>query len=278
MLYYDNGDSLDLVGFNGGTAYIRANIGYERYYWDEFTESCTDEGWDDSGYVNGQAQAMKVTGMSPDRALVGTSPRITISGRGFGNSSSTSVEGDSGLTVNNDDNFSVNDTQISANMTIATNATPGTHHLTVHVGDVDDTVDFFVQIPKALVRQAFPAEYQTNVSQQSTGISTLMPLTDGSVIGFDGQAFEAPVGTPLTHRCGGYRLFLYQLVDQGGNPIKPGSNVTVTINETFTDQSGDTGGNVSKGNAPTNNAGYVADINGLLKAGGSCLSSSIQFK
>jgi hypothetical protein len=37
VLYYDNGDTLDLVGFNGGTAYIRANIGYERYYWEDLT-------------------------------------------------------------------------------------------------------------------------------------------------------------------------------------------------------------------------------------------------
>lgn len=101
-----------------------------------------------------------------------------------------------------------------------------------------------------------------------------MPLTDGSVIGFDGQAFQAPVGTPLTHQCGAYRLFLYQLVDQEGTPIQPGSNVTVTVNETFTDQSGDTSANVFKGSAPTNNAGYVADVNGLLTSAGSCVTQA----
>jgi hypothetical protein len=45
---------MDLVGLNGGTAYIRANIGYERYYWEELTSSCQDEGMD-TGYVDGQA-------------------------------------------------------------------------------------------------------------------------------------------------------------------------------------------------------------------------------
>jgi len=44
VLYYDNGDNLQLVGFNGGTAYLRANIGYERYYWEEQASYCKDEG------------------------------------------------------------------------------------------------------------------------------------------------------------------------------------------------------------------------------------------
>lgn len=271
ILFYGNGSEADILGFLGGKANFQANIGYEQYAWDGL--ECLDGGFNfaDTG---GSADVLKVNSVTPDRALIGSSPRITISGRGFGDSSTTSVEGDNGLTVDNEHNFGVNDTQISANMTIAANATPGQHTLTVHVGDVDATVHFFVQIPKALLRQAFPSEYQSHVAQDTTGVSTLVTLTDGSVTGFDGQVFEAPVGSPLTHRCGGYRLFLYQLVDQEGKPIKPGSNVTVTVNETFTDQSGDSVANVFKGSAPTNDVGYVADVNGLLTSAGSCLTQA----
>ena len=52
VLYYDNGDNLQLEGFNGGTAYIQADIGYERYYWNNFY--CADEGMDIAN-ANGQA-------------------------------------------------------------------------------------------------------------------------------------------------------------------------------------------------------------------------------
>ena len=88
VLYYDNGESLDLVGFNGGTAYITANFGYERYYWNEFTESCTDEGWDDSGSANGQAHTITVTSISPSRGVVSATTPVILTGTNF-----TSIDG-----------------------------------------------------------------------------------------------------------------------------------------------------------------------------------------
>jgi len=220
----------------------------------------------------------KITGINPPRGLLGTKVRIIISGTGLADANgSASVQGETGLDVNNVDNFHANNTQISADMTIAGNVSEGNHTITVTVSGQSSTVMFYVQKPKALVRQDFPSSYQSYVAQDSTGISRLLTPTDGSVIGFDGQTLEIPVGHPLTHQCGGYRLFLYQLVDAQGNAIKPGSDVTVTINETFTDQAGDTGANLLKGSAPTNEVGYLQDLDGMLTAAGNCLSQSYNF-
>jgi hypothetical protein len=155
---------------------------------------------------------------------------------------------------------------------IAANATEGNHSVKVKLeGHESNSVNFYVQYPRKLVRQEFPEEYQAHVMQESTGISTLMTLTDGSLIGFDGNVMTAG-GQQLTHRCGAYRLLLYQLADAEGMAIQPGANIKVTVNETFptNEHTGDSSGSLLSGSGEANDLGYVVDLNGILTPAGHC--------
>ena len=262
VLFYGNGSTAYLVGLLGGTADYQANIQYDQYAWDGLECIYGGVNYTDT---SGEARVLKVDSISPDRALIGSTLRITISGRGFGDSSTTSVEGDSGLAIDNVNNFSVNDTQISANMTIATNAAPGQHTITVHVGDEDGTVQFFVQIPKALQRLDFPGGYSP--TQESKGIGPLVTLTDGSVLNLSGSVVDS-----LTHKCGAYRNLLYQLVDQDQTPHP--INAVVTVVEAFpaNEETGDHLPSVIS-SAPTNANGFLGDVNGLVAQAGSCAAA-----
>jgi hypothetical protein len=259
ILFYPNGNQADVFGFLGGPAVYQADIGYETYAWDG--QQCIDGGLN-YATADGVADVLKVDGINPPRGLIGTTVRVIISGKGF-EADNTSVTGDdSGISVNNIDNFNVNSTQIGANVTIAANATPGTHHLTVHVGDASATGDFFVQIPKAVRRVDFFAG--ASPSQETTGIGPIVNLTDGSVLGLDGNVVDS-----LTHKCGAYRNLLYQLVDQDQSPHP--ILAVVRVDEMFpADEK--TGDNIvtATGGANTTSEGLLQDINGLIANTGNC--------
>lgn len=88
-----------------------------------------------------------VTSVSPNKALIGTSNNITVTGRGFDSSTTLSISGGtiSSLNVSNS-------TTITAAYLIDDNATGGDHRVTVTVNGqpTTDNVNFYVQIPTTL--------------------------------------------------------------------------------------------------------------------------------
>jgi hypothetical protein len=212
---------------------------------------------------------LRINSISPERALIGRSVELVINGSGFKESGGLdpelSIEGEGqgmGLEVTA---FSATDTQIRVTLLIRDSASAGNHAVKVITdsGEQSNTVNFFVQIPTALVRQNFPPEYTP--PQESTGIGPLIPLIDGSIINLAGESIA-------THRCGAYRNLLYQLVDQAGQPII----ATVSVTETFP-SAGYTGPSTLKPvDKPiaSNNAGYVGDTNGFSTPANQCLTTN----
>jgi hypothetical protein len=94
---------------------------------------------------------------------------------------------------------------LGMNVTIAPDAPPGAHKITLFVGKQSSLQKqmFFVQIPNSLVRADFP-----NVPG---GVGPLITLTDGPILQVDGSSL-AP------HQCGVYRNYTFQLVDQDTPP------------------------------------------------------------
>lgn len=78
-----------------------------------------------------------------------------------------------------------------------------------------------------------------------------------------------------SHQCGAYRNYLYQLVDQD-NPAKP-IVAEVTVHEDFpnNEYTGPTGFKRTTGDASTNNAGYLSDLNSITNPANECLTTSI---
>jgi hypothetical protein len=133
----------------------------------------------------------KVTGITPNKALIGTSNNVTITGAGFV-SGSTSVSIDGGSTSN----VSVqSSTSISAAFLSNDNAAGGNHRVTVTVNgqSTTDNVNFYVQIPTTLT--------VVSVSNLPDGTNT---ATDGCPSG----SFGIKVGVT------------YQVKDQDGGLIQ----------------------------------------------------------
>jgi len=241
VLYYDNGDNLQLVGFNGGTAYLRANIGYERYYWEEQASYCQDEGMD-TGYADGQARVVHINSISPARGPVGTTVPVTIFGGWFDpNATPTIHVSGSGVTVSNTNLISTG--VISANFNIASDAASGNHSVTLTShGITSNGVYFYVQIPTSLRRDS---------------LSDVIEISNGSIV--DGLGV-----TRGTNKCGAYRTAAYQLMDQE-NPAQPIA-AAVELDEVFSNYQGPSNlyPGPSRGGG-TNADGRIADVLGRVE-------------
>src|SRR5262249_57383335 len=138
---------------------------------------------------------------------------------------------------------------IVVDVVVATDATPGDYAVTVTVsGHTSNAVNFFVQTPKSLVRQDYRPP--SPARQAPDGVSQLYVITDGDILNLNGDV-QAP------HRCGAYRNYLYQLLDQAGQSIK----YVIAVDEKFP-SSGYSGPPVFKrtdGPAPTNDQGWMED-------------------
>ena len=156
---------------------------------------------------------------------------------------------------------------MTVTLRVAEDAPPRNHSVTVKVnGMSSNSKNFFVQIPKALQRVDF---FQGAIpSQQSKGIGPLILITDDSVKGLDGQVING-----ATHKCGAYRHFLYQLVDQASTPRPVMEEVTVI--ETFP-QNEKTGDDIPSriGPAQTTAEGFLQDINALIAPAGLIVTCS----
>jgi hypothetical protein len=255
----------NVTGAAPGSATITATWHEYVYHYNPATQSCVPH---QNNYSKSATITVKphIDNIDPPRGLIGSTVRIRINGSGLADSDgSASVEGDSAVSVNNVDGFSANETQISANVTIASNAAAGNHTLTVTVSGQSATANFFVQIPKALVRQDFPPSISP--AQQTTGVGPLITITDGDVKNISGDL-------KASHQCGAYRNYLYQLMDQE-NPAQP-IIAEITVDETFppNEVSGNTDFQRTTDSVSTNNGGQLSDLNAITKPAGQCLTTA----
>lgn len=125
-----------------------------------------------------------------------------------------------------------------ADFVVATNATPGNHAVTVTVsGQTSNAVNFFVQIPQKLRRDTY---------------GNLVIIDPGP-----GQITDSFGRVKATNRCGAYRNIVYQLLDQGGEPIL----AEVEVTETFDNYQGppELANQFQPITDFTNNAGQLGD-------------------
>jgi hypothetical protein len=160
----------------------------------------------------------KVNSVSPAIGLVGTSVSVTIAGVGFGASPTVAVSGN--ITVSN---IQVNAqrTQITATFGIPANAQSGgnqTVTVTSQGQSSNNDKTFHVQVPTKLVRLSVPGA--------SGGIGPLVQITDGNVVDLNGAI-------RLTHECGVYRNFAFDIEESNGTSI----NGTYVFTENFSNYS-----------------------------------------
>jgi hypothetical protein len=191
--------------------------------------------------------ARRVDSVSPERALVGQPVDVTINGSGFGTGTPT-VNAGSGITVSNVQ--LINSGEVRARFTIAMNAPPGNHAVSVTTSLGQTTTllgNFFVQIPASLRRDS---------------LSNVIEILNGSVVDGLGEIRG-------TNKCGAYRNVVYQLMDQG-NPANP-LLASLELIEIFSSYQGPS--SLNPGSAKlggTKPDGRTADVFGLVDDFPSC--------
>lgn len=198
---------------------------------------------------------LTVTGISPSRGLIGNTTSVTISGTDL---SGATVTAPSGITPTV---TSSGGTSLDVDLNVAGTATAGSNTLTVHSSGSPPqtaTINFFVQIPKKLIRLDYP-----NVPN---GYGPLQVISNGNVVNVAGTVL-------LTHQCGMYRNLVYSLRDQDS----PDQDIdgTYTLTEMFSNYSSTYGGVVP----PTQNlnmtpGGVLNDIQWFGKNAPSCPGSN----
>ncbi|MFN2455318.1 MAG: hypothetical protein ABR577_13975 [Pyrinomonadaceae bacterium] len=137
----------------------------------------------------------RISFISPDRRLVGTSAGGAIYGRGFTPSTTVQVTGYgvgvAGVTFNSN-------SELSVSFQITPDATAGNHAVTVTTaGLVSNSVNFFVQVPRSL-QLAITGGLMTPVNEDVRDLG-------GHLV--------------ATNQCGVYRNYGYYLLDQQGQRI-----------------------------------------------------------
>lgn len=136
-----------------------------------------------------------ITSLTPPRGLIGNSINVTVSGTGFGGSGLSMYAG-SGITVTINSSSS---TQIRATFAVSSTASGGNSGVTVTAGgQTSSPVNFYVQIPKTMIRDA---------SYGTSGLGSLVTITNGNVVDIYGNIIAS-------NECGVYRNIGYLLVDQ----------------------------------------------------------------
>jgi len=150
-----------------------------------------------------QVQPPTITGISPAQGLVGAATsNVTVTGTNFA----------AGATVNAGSNISVSSVSVTSSTQITATFTPtnstsagGNQAVTVTVGgQPSNSKNFYVQIPKTLIRDA---------GYGTAGLGPLTTITNGNVLDIYGNVL-------LSGECGMYRNIGYQLVDQE-SPAQP---------------------------------------------------------
>lgn len=169
----------------------------------------------------------QITGITPSQGLVGNNVAVTIAGNGFG-PNLTTCSSDSNNCVAVAGNVTVSNiqvnaqgTQIKATFGIPANAQSGGDQVvTVTSGGQTSNNDkkFHVQVPAKLVRLDFPGA--------PNGVGPLQVITDGNVVDLNNTVL-------LTHECGMYRNYAFDIEESSGTSI----NGTYTWTENFSNYS-----------------------------------------
>jgi hypothetical protein len=133
-------------------------------------------------------QKPTITSITPPRGLIGNSVSVTINGTGFGGSG-LSVSAGSGISVEINSSTA---TQIKATFAVASSASGGNSSVTVTAGGgTSAPANFYVQIPKTLIRDA---GYGTG------GLGALVSITNGNVVDIYGTILASGVWRVSEHR------------------------------------------------------------------------------
>ncbi|HXG06805.1 MAG TPA: IPT/TIG domain-containing protein [Nitrososphaera sp.] len=187
----------------------------------------------------------RITRIDPPRGLIGLEVPVNIVGTGFGNvkGNVTVQVGGTGVTPKVD---AVTPREILATLTIAADAAPGNHAVTVKVrNQMSNSVNFFVQVPARIIRESM------------SDITTCDP----SLCTINNEP----------NKCGAFRNLVYQVVDQAGNPIRNQGTVTEIITQWSNDAA------VSTDPQATDENGRFADLVGIAGAGSNCPSNGSGF-
>ena len=219
---------------------------------------------------------IQITKVSRNRSIVGGTVNLFVRGKGFGKSPQL-IFGDpakpvSFLTVTN---FSYDQDAgvITADVQVAPDAPGGKVSIFVkngtRVSNANKDAFFFVQIPTA-IRGAKLQNDDPNLATDSSGAAPLQTPTDGPVITLSGAFL-----TPDVHRCGVYRNYAFQLVDQDSPPqainalyqlTEHLSGWTPACTQANADQC------PSQVQTDSNEAGIFADLHGRTHSAGVCLA------
>ena len=243
------------VGMAGGTANVTGSYtDCSMYDSNPDFPDCPCINWSTLNGI-GAGQVIQITGISPSRGLIGATTIVTINGFGFG--TSPTVNAGSNITFSYSSRSA---TQIIVNFVVASNAPSGNHSVTVTNNSVSpartsSSVNFYVQVPKKLVRLDYPGA--------TGGIGPLVVITDGNVVNLGGQIL-------LQHQCGVYRNYAFSLVDQDSPAQTISGTYRITAHFTNYVGPGSTPGDNSQDMTP---GAFVADIQFFGKTAPSCPGS-----
>jgi hypothetical protein len=192
--------------------------------------------------------ARRVDSVSPERALIGQPVDVIINGSGFGNGTPT-VSAGSGITVSNIQ--LINGGEVRARFTIATNAPPGNHAVSVTTSlglTTSVSGNFFVQIPSEFIPLnlatanldcppdygGFGAQVTYRVADQAgqpINFSGLTPQEHMTVNGNPAFSGFLAFATPPTTDANG--RFLDTPIGTCAGPPPPSFNLCVDVVQTF---------------------------------------------
>ncbi len=219
---------------------------------------------------------IQITKVTRNRSIVGGTVNLFVRGKGFGKSPQL-IFGDpakpvSFLTVINF-NYDQDTGVITADVQVTPDAPGGKIPIFIkngtRVSNANKQAFFFVQIPTA-IRGAKVQNDDPNLATDSSGAAPLQTPTDGPVITLSGAFL-----TPDVHRCGVYRNYAFQLVDQDSPPQAINASYQLTENlsgwtpactQANADQC------PSQLQTDSNEAGIFADLHGRTHSAGVCLA------
>ncbi|HWZ45802.1 MAG TPA: hypothetical protein VNW97_20175 [Candidatus Saccharimonadales bacterium] len=171
--------------------------------------------WQDAGGNHRRRAPVpaQITSLSKSREVPGVTIEVRLKGTQL--KQIVSIDAGPGIKVSFDQFRIATDTILPTLFAIDPSATPGMHKVTATLKNGKTIVskqDFFVQIPTSL-KGAQLQNSDPNLATDSSGAAPLQTPTDGPVITLSGVPL-----TPDSHRCGVYRNYAFQLMDQDSPP------------------------------------------------------------
>lgn len=210
----------NFVAIDGGVTTFTASIGHDRWGWDGLNCYYLMFTYDNT---QGTVRVLEMDSISPGKGVVTDTVPVTITGKNFQPGSSLVIDGGSGVTASNVTVSST--TQITANLTIAPNATGGNRTIKVRSNNKNsNSKNFFVQVPTHLLPLNHDTLAPNGIGPLNTPVNQPLRLIDGT-----------PFPAPFDHICGVFRHYLFFLADQDNQRIDKRPFV---FGEIFTNYSG----------------------------------------